>query len=126
MSVPLFVLIREWIRQHLIPFAEKNPDLQIETQLKRSKHPALFASYVNGNSKDIGIKNLSVEDINSFVMDLRNQVGRKVVKRRADVEVPWFKPHNIEGKPTNSVQGEWHEHVNLIDVDFEIEHVNSK
>jgi large subunit ribosomal protein L43 len=70
--------VREWIRETLIPFAEKNPDLQIRTELKRARHPFLSGEYVNGNMKTIGIKNLSVEEIDDYIMDLRNQVGRKV------------------------------------------------
>ena len=72
------MIYREWIRTTLIPFAEKNPELQIRTELKRSKHPYLLGEYVNGNKKAIGIKNLPVEDIDGYVMDLRNQIGRKV------------------------------------------------
>lgn len=71
-------ICREWIRTTLIPFAESNPDLKIQTELKRSRHPYLCGKYLNGNQKLIDIKNLSVEEIDSYVMDLRNQIGRKV------------------------------------------------
>ena len=78
---------------------------------------------MNGNTKVIGIKNRSVEEIDTFIMDLRNQIGRKVLQRKHEIEVDKSKPANVEGKPHNSIQGEWHEHVSLIGLDFEIEHV---
>ena len=52
--------------------------MQIVTEVKRAKHPFLRGEYMNGNTKTIGIKNLDVEEINSYVADLRNQIGRKV------------------------------------------------
>ena len=48
-----------------------------------------------------------------------------MLPRKKPVEVPNFKPSNIAGQPTNSIQGEWHERHGLIGLDFEIEHVYS-
>ena len=72
--------VREWIRNDLIAFASSNPEIQIRTHLKRNKHPFLRGTYLNGNSKTIGVKNLDPDVIKSYVLDLRNQVGRKVSK----------------------------------------------
>lgn len=113
------------MRQTLVPFAQKNPDLQITTELKRAKHPLLRGEYLNGNKKAIGIKNMTVEEIDSYVFDLRNQIGRKVLQRKTPVEVAAAAPLNVEGKHTNSIQGEWSEQVSLIGLDFEIEHVHT-
>lgn len=66
------------MRMHLIEFAKSNPDIVVRTELKRCAHPFLRGIYLNDNSKTIGIKNTEPDKINSFVMDLRNQVGRKV------------------------------------------------
>jgi large subunit ribosomal protein L43 len=73
--------IREWIRLNILPFAENNPDLFVRTNLKRNKHPCLVGAYRNGNIKTIGVKNLTVEEIDGYVLDLRNQVGRKVTEK---------------------------------------------
>ncbi len=78
--INIYVCIgRAWIRTQLIPFAESNPDLTIRTVLKRNEHPFLRGTYQVGTNKTIGIKNLSPEDIEGYVYDLRNQVGRKVM-----------------------------------------------
>lgn len=90
--------VREYLRNNILDFANKNPELIIKTVKKRSSHPVLRGSYgelhflfiflflclflllfaANGNVKVIGIKNISPEEIHSFVLDLRNQVGKKV------------------------------------------------
>jgi large subunit ribosomal protein L43 len=70
--------IREWMQTNLVKFAENNPNLVVKALKKRAKHPCLTGVYLNGNSKTIGIKNLSTEEIQSHVLHLRNQIGRKV------------------------------------------------
>lgn len=70
--------IREWMKINLVLLAERNPDLAIRTELKRAVHPFFRGIYLNGNSKTIGIKNLPSEDIHSYALDLRNQIGRRV------------------------------------------------
>lgn len=72
--------LRDWMRSSLVSFAAKNPDMAIKTELKRAVHPFIRGLYANGNSKTICIKNLSPEDVNSYIFDLRNQIGRKVHK----------------------------------------------
>jgi hypothetical protein len=58
--------------------ANTETGLIIKTELKRCCHPFLRGYYLNGNTKTIGIKNLSVEEIDKYVLHLRNQIGRKV------------------------------------------------
>ena len=70
--------IRAWMRTNLVPMAVSNPELQIKTELKRAVHPFLRGMYLNGNTKTICIKNLPVEDIETYAKFLRNQIGRKV------------------------------------------------
>jgi large subunit ribosomal protein L43 len=70
--------VRNWMRDGLIPFAEKNPLVNIKTEKKRNVHPYVQGHYVNGNSKTICIKNISEEEIYNYILDLRNQIGRRV------------------------------------------------
>lgn len=70
--------IRDWMRDSLIPFAQKNPDVAVKTELKRAVHPIVRGIYKNGNSKTICVKNLSPEDVYNYILDLRNQIGRRV------------------------------------------------
>lgn len=70
--------IREWMKLNLVALAENNPDLSIRTELKRAVHPTFRGNYHNGNSKTICIKNLPVEKIHSYCLDLRNQIGTRV------------------------------------------------
>lgn len=70
--------IREWMGNHLVAFAQKNPKLQITAEKVRCKHPFLRGNYANGNSKTICIKNAEDEEIDEQILHLRNQIGRKV------------------------------------------------
>ncbi len=67
----------DWIREDLVRFASVNPDLSIRTELKRSAHPVVRGHYVMGSSKTISLRNIAREDVDEFVMDLRNQIGKK-------------------------------------------------
>ena len=71
--------VREWMRTNLVQFAKNNPDLAVTTELKRCVHPFVRGNYENGNTKTICIKNLQPENIEGYVNDLRNQIGRKVI-----------------------------------------------
>ena len=70
--------VRDWMRTNLVAMATSNPELEIKTELKRAVHPYLRGMYVNGNTKTICIKNLPVEEIETYAKFLRNQIGRKV------------------------------------------------
>lgn len=70
--------VRDWMRTNLVTLASTNPELEIKTELKRAVHPFLRASYKNGNTKTICIKNLPVEEIQTYALFLRNQIGRRV------------------------------------------------
>ena len=70
--------VRAWMQKNLIPFAASNPDLTITALKKRNRHPCITGTYVNGNKKAIGIKNLDEDGVQQQINHLRNQVGRKV------------------------------------------------
>ena len=72
--------VRAWMHEKLFDFARANPDITVITELKRgpTNHPYLRGTYMNTNSKTIGIKNLTVEEIDNYVKFLRNQIGRRV------------------------------------------------
>ena len=70
--------VKEWMKLNLITFANNNPDIKIKAILKRNKHPYLQGIYDNKNTKTIGIKNVDADVVNRFVLDLRNQIGKKV------------------------------------------------
>lgn len=70
--------VRDWMRVKLVSLASNNPEVEIKTELKRAVHPYLRGVYKNGNSKTICIKNLPVEEIETYALFLRNQIGRRV------------------------------------------------
>eukprot|EP01041_Mallomonas_annulata_P000390 gene390-706_t len=106
--------IRDWIRTNLLKLAETNPELTIRTEKKRAVHPFLRGHYVNKNEKTICVKNLGVDEIHDYVLDLRNQAGHKVLRERYRKPIKSNNP---------SIQGEWHERMALIELDLKIEHV---
>ena len=70
--------VRNWMRESLVSFAEKNPELTVKTVIKRAVHPIVTGVYRNGNTKTICVKNLPPEDVYNYILDLRNQIGRRV------------------------------------------------
>ena len=86
----------EFIQHGLVPFAHENPSCEIVTELKRGRHPCLFAEYVRGFDKAVGVKNRSAEEISAVVAALRDSSGRKMK--------PMKKPVLSRAR---SVQGRW-------------------
>lgn len=105
--------VREWMRTSLVEMAKSNPELSIKTELKRAVHPFLRGVYANGNSKTICVKNIPSEDVHSFAMDLRNQIGRKTSNNGYKKPVYGTRP---------SIQGEWHERMDVAGVELKVDH----
>eukprot|EP00741_Cyanophora_paradoxa_P019266 tig00000215_g18601.t1 len=89
--------MREYIAKHLVPFAEANPWLRIETQMKPNKHPHIIGTYVTGISMEDGCRNLSPEEIHEKVLAMRNKSSSKP---------PTLVNRVITKHP--SIQGVWH------------------
>ena len=105
--------MRQWVTSNIRDFAAQNPTMQVETELKRAQHPFIRAYYANGNDKTIGIKNLEMEEIDDYIYDLRSQIGRKMNSSGY---------HQTVLTETPSVQGQWHEEMDLGSVELEISH----
>ena len=104
--------VREWMRTHMVPLAEKNPALVVKTEKKRATHPFLRGVYLNGNEKTICVKNLTPGEVHDYAMDLRNQLGRKTSSHG-------YKKPVMSTRP--SIQGEWHEGVDMAALKVTIE-----
>ena len=104
--------LREWLRSSFLPFAASNPDTQFKTELKRNRHPIIRGTYSNGNSKTICVKNLEPKRIHEFAMFLRNQIGYKM---NGKYKKPIMKSENT------SIQGCWHERMDLIPLKMNVE-----
>ncbi len=107
--------VREWIKRSLVDVARENPEVLVRTEVKRNKHPFLRGVYKNGNEKTIGTKNLDVDTIHDYAMDLRNQIGRKNSSNG-------YKKPVLSDRP--SIQGEWNERLDLIKLDFKVVHID--
>ncbi|KAK8578655.1 hypothetical protein V6N13_100482 [Hibiscus sabdariffa] len=88
--------IRAFMETELPTFKEKNPQLEVVTELIRGQHPHLKGFYKNKNERVVCVKNLTTEDILLHATRLRNALGRKVVK---------LKTRHVTKHP--SVQGTW-------------------
>jgi hypothetical protein len=55
------------MRSNLVRFAESNPDAIIKTEKVRNCQPLLRAFYLNGNKKQISIKNVKSQDVHEKV-----------------------------------------------------------
>ncbi|XP_015868497.2 large ribosomal subunit protein mL43 [Ziziphus jujuba] len=88
--------IRAFMESHLPAFKEKNPQLELVTELIRGQHPHLKGLYGNKNQRVICVKNMDPDEIFQYATRLRNSLGRKVVKLRT---------RHVTKHP--SVQGTW-------------------
>lgn len=69
---------REFIRHRIVEFANKTPATEVVTELRPGRHPHIAGEYETGESKSIGVKNLTPSEIMDYAMTLRNSSGRKV------------------------------------------------
>lgn len=105
--------MRKYLRENIVDFAKQNPQAHISTELKRSKHPFMRATYANNKSKTIGVKNYSPEQIAKSVRFLADQKGFKVTYMR-------YRKPVVSDKP--SIQGVWNEVLDLHNMELELEH----
>ena len=87
---------RSFIRENLVDFAVKNPQIDIKTKLVRGKHPAMVAGYLKGVARQVDLRNKTPKQIEDQLFYLRNCKGQKVGK---------FKQPVISKLP--SIQGSW-------------------
>ncbi|XP_060185429.1 large ribosomal subunit protein mL43-like isoform X1 [Lycium barbarum] len=88
--------IRAFMESELPAFKEKNPQLEVVTELNRGQHPFLKGLYKNKNERVVCVKNLNQDEVLEAATKLRNSLGRKVVK---------LKTRHVTKQP--SVQGTW-------------------
>ncbi|KGN53023.1 54S ribosomal protein L51, mitochondrial [Cucumis sativus] len=88
--------IRAFMESQMPAFKEKNPQLEVVTELIRGQHPHLKGFFRSNNNRVVCVKNMDPEEIHSCAMRLRNSLGRKVVKLRT---------RHVTKNP--SVQGTW-------------------
>ncbi|KAK1290653.1 hypothetical protein QJS10_CPB18g00388 [Acorus calamus] len=88
--------IRAFMESHLPAFKERNPQLELLTELNRGRHPYLKALYRNKNERVVCIRNQEPEEILLQATRLRNTLGNKVKK---------LKTRHVTHNP--SVQGTW-------------------
>ncbi|KAH6761936.1 mitochondrial ribosomal protein L51/S25/CI-B8 family protein [Perilla frutescens var. hirtella] len=88
--------IRAFMETDLEAFKEKNPQLEVVTELNRGYHPLLKGFYKNKNERVVCVKNMTPEDVLQCATRIRNSQGRKVLK---------LKTRHVVKHP--SVQGTW-------------------
>lgn len=76
---------RDFIRERIAYFARETPAAEIETEVKRGRHPCLVGEYISGDEQIIGVKNLSPQEIWKYAISLRNSSGGKVCVNLAAV-----------------------------------------
>ena len=87
---------RDWIRTRLAAFAQAHPHVECRTIVGRGKHPVVQGEYLKGIPRGVDLRNKTGDQVEEFVMSLRNTNGHKVGK--------FAKP--VYSK-TPSVQGMW-------------------
>jgi len=90
--------LREFVESGLPAFRAANPQIEVETAVRRNRHPLLVGDYVSGVSHPVGVKNLPAPEVEAHVAWLRSSGGR-----RATTAVPSRRQYNR----TLSVQGRW-------------------
>ncbi|GAB5352995.1 hypothetical protein AAMO2058_000000600 [Amorphochlora amoebiformis] len=85
-------------KKNLIEFAKKNPQIQIKTQVNKSRQPHVIGEYVGTVKHTIGISNSAPSDILEVMQKLRDRSGRDT-----QTLTHWGKPISAH----TSVQGKW-------------------
>ncbi len=75
----------KFIATQLSEFQSKCGGAEVELRRKPSRHPFALAAYVSGVNKQIGLKNLSANEVAARCEFLRAQTGRKSVKLHEQV-----------------------------------------
>ena len=88
--------VREYLSNHLVPFATANPQLQIVAQQREDRHPFVLGLYVTDDEKkQLSLKSLSASQVDFQIQTLRD--GRPLNLRK------WAKPF----RTSPSIQGPW-------------------
>ena len=102
---------REYIKNGLIvQYAGTNPSVEVSAKLRNGHHPFIKADYVTGFSKQVCIKNESLERIEKVVTMLTDSSGRKISKITSPIRTD-----------TPSVQGVWTPMLDIAQRQFKIE-----
>lgn len=88
--------MRQFIRSELAAFAEANPQLEVSTAVRNSKHPVVVGEYARGDPRVVDVKNTPPENVLKVCESLRNSKGKKVAKVK----------YTVYSKAP-SIQGEW-------------------
>lgn len=100
--------VRNFIREKLVDFARKYPEVQVQSSVKRNAHPTLMGSYGEGNPKIIDLKNKSIVAVEAEVERLRQSSGRKMTRFSEPVR-----------SQTPSLQGVWEPTIPFQSLQFE-------
>ena len=65
---------------HLLNFARSHPHVEIIVKPHNGHHPYIQGKYINGNTKQICVKNTTQRRIIEVMDMLRNTSGRKIVR----------------------------------------------
>ncbi|EFN53762.1 hypothetical protein CHLNCDRAFT_136378 [Chlorella variabilis] len=93
---------REFVEQILPHFQRDNPQIAIESVVRRGKHPGLQAEYLNRTTRHVDVKNQPAEEVLRQAVYLRSSLGRKAslqVKHRTRTQMP-----SIQGPWTHELQ----------------------
>ncbi|KAL9968269.1 hypothetical protein ACROYT_G026622 [Oculina patagonica] len=74
--------VREFIDKNIVDFAKNNPGIAIYVRERNGKHPRIIANFINGNTKEVNIRNAKPEKVKELVTSLKNASGEEVQKLR--------------------------------------------
>lgn len=88
--------VREFLRDVLPGMTKDKPQAEIETVMRRGRHPFVTGEYVHGNERVVCLRNKRPEEVKETIDSLCNTYGRKVKK---------IKRRTLTSNP--SIQGVW-------------------
>jgi large subunit ribosomal protein L43 len=89
--------VREFLSTgKILDWAAAHPSVQVEVLVRNGNHPFVEGEYVTGLPKQIGVKNIEIPQLTSYMKMLYNSSGRKI--KRLAVPV-------VTSTPT--IQGIW-------------------
>ncbi|KAF7236153.1 hypothetical protein EG68_10844 [Paragonimus skrjabini miyazakii] len=89
--------VRDYIENHLVDFARRNPATVVYVQPRRHRPPLLVAEYLCGNWQYVHAAGMCCEEVFNWMELLRNRSGLDIM--------PIYKKWSTK---TPSIQGIWH------------------
>jgi large subunit ribosomal protein L43 len=77
--------MNDFIKTHLPRFAKQHPQIEITVSPRPNTHPVIVGHYINGQKKEICVKNMKSEHVRAEAEALKDTNGEKLRRQNKPV-----------------------------------------